>query len=129
MPGWEGRLGLQVGTVVQSRSSHCGLYHILNLWCTLPNQVNNFPSSSKLNTTAVVYMCIIQAWIPQLVAHRLGTTKVVCSNSGKGESLFLTRIWVCLDSLSRVSTQLALWHMVDMLHQDPEHKNEHEILL
>ena len=51
----------------------------------------------------------IHAWIAQLVAHRLVTTEVLGSNPGKGESL------------SRVSMQLALWHMVDMLHQDPEH--------
>ena len=27
----------------------------------------------------------IQAWTAQLVAHRIGTTTVMCSNPGKGE--------------------------------------------
>ena len=31
-----------------------------------------------------------QAWIAQLVAHRLGTMEVKGSNPGKGESLYLT---------------------------------------
>ena len=33
----------------------------------------------------MLHTAIIQAWIAELVAHRLGTKEVVGSNPGKGE--------------------------------------------
>ena len=76
-----------------------------------------------------IFILFIHAWIVQLVAHWLGTPEVVGLNTSKGESLFLTLIWInCIDLLSRVSTHLVLWHKVDMLHQDPEQKSVNEPL-